>query len=235
MRRLVVVRSRGIHCLSSLLPQSSVRELSDEGRDIRCPLAPLVAICWGLYGPTLTNARAANREWGPFKPYVFIGVAYLVIAIAGGAAMMKLAYNDNFDYSGKYLPAMKWGFLAGCLGALAAPALTFALTKAGGKPAYVMPIVFGRRRDGQRDRRLLESASRRCGESSVVGRHGLGRRWHLFNGGVHASRPSAVAQTLRGTNVGGAVGASGRPLAWLAPAQYGNSRMYKFLKYNSLP
>lgn len=102
-----------------------------------------VAICFGLYGPTLSHARAPNREWGPFKPYLFIGVAYLVIAIAGGSAMMKLAFNDNFDYSGKYAPAMKWGFLAGCLGALGALALTFSLTKAGGRPAYVMPIVFG--------------------------------------------------------------------------------------------
>jgi drug/metabolite transporter (DMT)-like permease len=102
-----------------------------------------VAFCWGMYGPTLTNARSLNREWGPFKPYLFIGVAYLVIAIAGGALMMKFAYNDSFDYSGKYFPAMKWGFLAGCLGALGALGLTFALTKAGGKPSYVMPIVFG--------------------------------------------------------------------------------------------
>lgn len=102
-----------------------------------------VALCWGLYGPTLTNARAPNREWGPFKPYVFIGVAYLVIAIIGGMLMMRLAFNDNFDYSGQYRPAMKWGFLAGCLGALGALSLTFALTKAGGKPSYVMPIVFG--------------------------------------------------------------------------------------------
>ena len=102
-----------------------------------------VAICWGLYGPTLSNARSVNREWGPFKPYVFIGVAYLVIAIVGSMLMMKFAFNDNFDYTGKYIPAMKWGFLAGCLGALGALGLTFALTKAGGKPAYVMPIVFG--------------------------------------------------------------------------------------------
>ena len=43
----------------------------------------------------------------------------------------------------EYRPAMKWGFLAGCLGALGALSLTFALTKAGGKPSYVMPIVFG--------------------------------------------------------------------------------------------
>ena len=105
--------------------------------------AVLVALCWGMYGPTLTNARSPNREWGPFKPYVFIGVAYLVIAIVGGSIMMKFAFNDNFDFSGKYFPAMKWGFLAGCLGALGALALTFSLTKAGGQPAYVMPIVFG--------------------------------------------------------------------------------------------
>lgn len=102
-----------------------------------------VALCWGLYGPTLTNARSPNREWGPFKPYLFIGVAYLLIAIVGGALMMKLVWSDNFDYTGKFFPAMQWGFLAGCLGALGALGLTFALTKAGGKPAYVMPIVFG--------------------------------------------------------------------------------------------
>lgn len=105
--------------------------------------ALIVAFCWGTYGPTLTNARSPNREWGPFKPYLFIGVAYLVIAIAGGAIMMRWVFNDNFDYSGKYFPAMKWGFLAGCLGAFGALGLTFALTRAGGSPTYVMPIVFG--------------------------------------------------------------------------------------------
>lgn len=105
--------------------------------------ALIVALCWGMYGPTLSNARSLDRQWGPFKPYVFIGVAYLVIAIIGGSLMMKFVYQDNFDFSGKYFPAMKWGFLAGCLGALGALGLTFALTKAAGNPAYVMPIVFG--------------------------------------------------------------------------------------------
>ena len=108
---------------------------------VACALG--VALCWGMYGPTLSHARAPKGEWGPFKPYLFIGIAYLVIAVIGGAMMMKLAFNDNFDYSGTYAPARKFGFLAGCLGALGALFLTFALTKAGGKPAYVMPIVFG--------------------------------------------------------------------------------------------
>ncbi|MBL6725604.1 MAG: hypothetical protein ISQ09_11010 [Rubripirellula sp.] len=108
---------------------------------VACALG--VALCWGMYGPTLSHARAPKGEWGPFKPYLFIGIAYLVIAVIGGAMMMKLAFNDNFDYSGVYRPAMNYGFLAGCLGAFGALFLTFALTKAGGKPAYVMPIVFG--------------------------------------------------------------------------------------------
>ena len=42
------------------------------------------ACCWGMYGPALGNARSPIKEWSPFKPYVFIGVAYLVIAIIGG-------------------------------------------------------------------------------------------------------------------------------------------------------
>lgn len=105
--------------------------------------ACIVALCWGIYGPTLSNARAPNREWGPFKPYLFIGMAYVAIAIIGGSLMMKFAFNDNFNYSGDHFPAMKWGFLAGCLGAFGALFLTISLTKAGGRPAYVMPIVFG--------------------------------------------------------------------------------------------
>lgn len=112
--------------------------------------AALVALFWGCYGPTLSKARApmgGDVSWGAFKPYVFIGVAYLVIAIFGGAILMKVvggkAGPDSYDYSGPYWPAAKWGFLAGCLGALGALALTYAVVKTRGNPAAVMPIVFG--------------------------------------------------------------------------------------------
>ncbi len=106
--------------------------------------ACMVALCWGTYGATLSNARAPKPgEWGPFKPYLFIGMAYVVVALIAGPLMMRFAFNDNFDYTGKYAPAMKWGFLAGCLGAFGALFLTVSLTTAGGRPAYVMPVVFG--------------------------------------------------------------------------------------------
>ena len=102
-----------------------------------------VALCWGSYGAVLANARSPERLWGPFKPYLFVGMAYVVVSILFGSLMMRFAFSDNFDYTGKYFPAMKWGFLAGLLGAFGALFLTISLTKAGGKPSYVMPIVFG--------------------------------------------------------------------------------------------
>ena len=104
------------------------------------------AIFWGCYGPTIGNAQAPRVDgqalWSPFKPYVFIGVAYLVIAIAGGLVMMKVN-GDSFSYSGLYFPTMKWGFLAGVLGAFGALCLTTAMMTSRGNALLVMPIVFG--------------------------------------------------------------------------------------------
>ena len=104
--------------------------------------AVLTALFWGVYGPALGNAR--NPLWSNFKPYLFIGVAYLVWAVIGGGLAM-LAKGDNFSFTGDYYPAAKWGFLAGSLGAFGALTLTFAVmsAKAHGGPGLVMPIVFG--------------------------------------------------------------------------------------------
>ena len=111
------------------------------------------AFFWGLYGPTIGNAQIKpNIEgaWSPFKPYVFIGIAYLVIAVGGGLAMMKVK-GDSFSYSGavagapertNFEPA-KWGFLAGALGAAGALCLTTAMMTSRGNALLVMPIVFG--------------------------------------------------------------------------------------------
>ncbi|MEL6109010.1 MAG: hypothetical protein AAFU85_23635, partial [Planctomycetota bacterium] len=117
------------------------------------------AIFWGCYGPTIGNAQTPRLEgkpllppegWSPFKPYVFIGIAYLVIAVAGGLVMMKLK-GDSFSFSSAvngvdgithFAPA-KWGFLAGSLGAFGALCLTTAMMTSRGNALLVMPIVFG--------------------------------------------------------------------------------------------
>ncbi|MEZ6056641.1 MAG: hypothetical protein R3C01_08050 [Planctomycetaceae bacterium] len=101
--------------------------------------AVATAIFWGLYGPALGKAR--GPEWSPFKPYVFIGVAYMVWGIVGGAVAMKVL-GDNFSFSGSQSPSAIWGFLAGSLGAFGALTLTYAMFKAK-NAGLVMPIVFG--------------------------------------------------------------------------------------------
>ena len=104
------------------------------------------ALFWGCYGPTIGNAQAPRVDgrllWTPFKPYVFIGIAYLVIAVAGGLVMMKIK-GDSFSFTGDHFPTMKWGFLAGTLGAVGALCLTTAMMTSRGNALLVMPIVFG--------------------------------------------------------------------------------------------
>ncbi|TWU38489.1 hypothetical protein [Novipirellula artificiosorum] len=110
------------------------------------------AAFWGCYGPAIGNAQTPRgldgrpmlppEGWTPFKPYVFIGIAYLVIAIAGGLVMMKVK-GDTFSYSGAHFATAKWGFLAGTLGAGGALCLTTAMMTSRGNALLVMPIVFG--------------------------------------------------------------------------------------------
>ena len=104
--------------------------------------ALLVAVCWGLYGPTLSQSRSALGS--PFKPYVMIGVAYVFWAIGGGILGM-LYKGDNFSFTGPGAgPGVIWGFAAGTLGALGALNLTLAMFSGGAAmPQVVMPIVFG--------------------------------------------------------------------------------------------
>jgi hypothetical protein len=113
--------------------------------------AVLTAFFWGVYGPVLGFARSTARPpsadyWSPFKPYLFIGLAYLVWGCIGGAIIMKAVFNDSFSFAGTHQAAAKWGFIAGSLGAFGALTLTFAVVnagRAGAGPALVMPIVFG--------------------------------------------------------------------------------------------
>jgi len=98
--------------------------------------ALLTALFWGTYGPVLHESRAFLKS--PFKPYVAIGIAYLVWGIGGGIIGM-LYKKDDFVFTG---PGMMWGLAAGTLGAWGALTLTLAMFS-GGKPYIVMPIVFG--------------------------------------------------------------------------------------------
>ena len=60
--------------------------------------ALLTGLFWGTYGPALTMARFAEGAKFPFKPYLMIGLAYLVWAVVGGVAG-NLYTQGSFKYS----------------------------------------------------------------------------------------------------------------------------------------
>lgn len=112
---------------------------------MKLPLLPVIfasltALFWGMYGPAIGLARTAEGN-NPFKPYVMIGVAYLIWAILGGAGGMVYT-KAPFSFSGA---GVTWGFIGGSLGAFGALTLTLAMFSFEGKPKpeLVMPIVFG--------------------------------------------------------------------------------------------
>ena len=100
--------------------------------------ALFTAVCWGLYGSTLAQARSSLQS--PFKPYFVIGIAYIVWAIVGGLIGMRIN-GDAFTFTNT---GALWAFAAGTLGAWGALNLTLAMFSGGGAmPQVVMPIVFG--------------------------------------------------------------------------------------------
>jgi len=101
--------------------------------------AVLTALLWGTYGPVLAESRTFLKS--PFKPYVMIGIAYLVWGIGGGLIGMWYK-KDDFSVAAFTGAGGRWGLAAGTLGAWGALTLTLAMFS-GGKPYVVMPIVFG--------------------------------------------------------------------------------------------
>lgn len=102
--------------------------------------ALLTGLFWGTYGPALSISRAA--EHNPFKPYLMIGLAYLVWAVVGGYGGISYT-KAGFSFTPT---GATWGFIAGSLGAFGALTLTLAMFSFQGmkpRPEIVMPIVFG--------------------------------------------------------------------------------------------
>lgn len=104
--------------------------------------ALLTGLFWGTYGPTLAQARSFEKS--AFKPYVMIGVAYLVWGIIGGLAGMAYTQKPGEAFLSFTKQGTFWGFAAGSLGAWGALTLTLAMFTGGtAMPQIVMPIVFG--------------------------------------------------------------------------------------------
>ena len=93
-------------------------------------------IFWGMYGPTLHQGQIALGN--PMRALLCVGAAYFLIGVLVPIASLSAAGELNgFTRQGTTMATF-----AGALGALGAVCIIYAF-RAGGLPAYVMPIVFG--------------------------------------------------------------------------------------------
>lgn len=98
----------------------------------------VAALCWGSYGPML-HIGQAKMDGSRLRPFACVGIAYFLIAVA---APLVLIFSRSVDAGSWTAGGMTWSFLAGVAGAIGALGVILAFN-AGGKPYYVMPLIFG--------------------------------------------------------------------------------------------
>jgi hypothetical protein len=101
----------------------------------------LAVVCWGAYGPFL-HLGQMKMGGSRLRPFCCVGIAYFVIAVAL-PMIIVLAAPDNVVLKWEQiLPGMMWSILAGSAGAIGALGIILAFNY-GGKPIFVMPLIFG--------------------------------------------------------------------------------------------
>lgn len=98
----------------------------------------VAAACWGSYGPVL-HIGQGKMAGSRLRPFACVGIAYFLIAVA---APLALIYSRSTDLGTWTAVGMGWSFVAGVAGAVGALGVILAFN-AGGKPYYVMPLIFG--------------------------------------------------------------------------------------------
>ena len=119
-------------------PQPPRGEVVDPVNWIAVGLSIAMAIlCWGSYGPFL-HLGQSKMGGSRLRPFCCVGIAYFVIAVM----IPIVALESMHSGSGYTARGMIWSVLAGTAGAMGALGIILAFTF-GGKPIFVMPLVFG--------------------------------------------------------------------------------------------
>jgi hypothetical protein len=93
-------------------------------------------LSWGLYGPALHRGQVALGH--PMRALLCVGLAYFLIGVLVPVAML----SSQGQLKGFGAAGVTTATLAGALGAAGAVCIILAF-QAGGRPTYVMPLVFG--------------------------------------------------------------------------------------------
>jgi hypothetical protein len=104
----------------------------------------MTALAWGAYGPVLHKGQLAMHG-SRLRPFLCVGLAYFVIAVLV-PMMLICPLEPAGETAGEgphwTMPGVVWSLAGGAAGALGALGIIMAFNF-GGKPIYVMPLVFG--------------------------------------------------------------------------------------------
>ena len=97
----------------------------------------VTVICWGSYGPLLHRGQV-KMENCRLRPFMCVGLAYFAVAV-----LVPLYILWKYGEPGRFgIQGTLWSLVAGALGAFGSLGIILAFTS-GGKPVYVMPLIFG--------------------------------------------------------------------------------------------
>jgi len=97
----------------------------------------LTVLCWGAYGPVLHKGQM-KMAGSRLRPLLCVGLAYMGIAVIVPMILLGgMETDSSFTLGGT-----AWSLAAGAAGAIGALGIIMAFNF-GGKPLYVMPLVFG--------------------------------------------------------------------------------------------
>jgi hypothetical protein len=97
----------------------------------------LAVVSWGAYGPVLHKGQM-KMGGSRLRPFLCVGIAYFFIAVA-----IPLAVIPVLSSTGQWTSdGMTWSLAGGAAGALGALGIIYAFNF-GGKPIFVMPLIFG--------------------------------------------------------------------------------------------
>jgi hypothetical protein len=95
------------------------------------------ALCWGAYGPVLHKGQM-KMAGSRLRPFLCVGLAYFAIAVVVPLGMLTM-WNEQGSWT---FTGVVWSLASGAAGAIGALGIILAFNF-GGKPIYVMPLVFG--------------------------------------------------------------------------------------------
>lgn len=97
----------------------------------------MAVVSWGAYGPVLHKGQM-KMGGSRLRPFLCVGIAYFFIAVAIPLLVLPLlASTGQWNSTG-----MAWSLAGGAAGAIGALGIIYAFNF-GGKPIFVMPLIFG--------------------------------------------------------------------------------------------